>query len=430
MKKLKLDVVSTLMDKEFLEDYEAQEHEEIKLFMKNVTEGKFSKNQRFPPENRFKKLHKPITYIGSTNNPIWPVIPFSGSTIVPLIAAKKTTFESLHKFSINQIEEMVTFSEDTGKIQFVLMDDPTKYIKLDFFDPIFERLRPPQFVGMPSSKFIKFSDVKRYSVEFSTLSSLGFGNYLAKKESHLSSEVVQRVYMRNIQGNYIMARALANPVMSEELRDALVTDYDQAMGILHVVNLLLLRPLRNPLKCTESYDLKTLKIAHRFMKARGINVKKSLFPREMGKLLMKKFTHYPESLEVCKYLVHKYEEQDLIRLFNVLNEGIMGNHPEIVEKTEKELSILLDNIWTDKSFSRKTTGIKFGIPLLIGAIGTVAAGLPGAFTGLLSAIGFNVLDKIFELNEESISKKIAKEVSKNHQVMIFDFKKKYSLTSK
>lgn len=418
------------MDKEFLEDYEAQEHQEIKSFIKNITEGKFSKKQIFPPENRFKKLHKPVVYRGSINSPIWPVVPFSGSTIIPLIAAEKNTFERLHQFSINQIEEMVTFAEDTGKIQFVLMDDPTNYIKLDFFDPIFERLRPPQFIGIPTSKFIKSSEIKRLAVEFSTLSSLGFEDYLLKQQNNYSRDVVQRVYIRNIQGNYIMARALANSAMSQELRDAIVTDYHQAMEIINLVNLLLLRPLRNPLKCTESFDLATLKGTHQFMKSRGVDVKKPLFPCEIGKLLMKKLTNYPESLEACKFLVHEYKERDVIRLFNALNEAIIGNHPDIVEKTEKELSIVLDNIWTDKSYSRKTTGIKVGIPLLIGAVGAVAAGLPGAFTGILSAIGFNALDTLFELKEESISKKIAKAFSKSHQVMIFDFKKKYPLTNK
>jgi hypothetical protein len=121
------------MDKEFLDDYEAKERQEIECFIKSISEGKFSKTQIFPTENRFKKLHNPITYRGSMGVGLWSLVPFSGSTIIPLLAAEKKIFENLHKFSINQIEEMVTFAEDTGKIQFVLLNEPTAYSWTRFF---------------------------------------------------------------------------------------------------------------------------------------------------------------------------------------------------------------------------------------------------------------------------------------------------------
>jgi hypothetical protein len=294
-------------------------------------------------------------------------------------------------------------------------------------DPIFERLRPPQFIGIPLTDFVNSNDTKTLGVEFSTLSSLGFDDYVYEMNRNRANDNLCRHLMSNFAGNYIMIRALADSNVSEDLRDAVVSNYPLAMTIFNAMNILMLRPLRNPLRCIESYPLVDLKDTHQFVKTRGIDDGKTTFPWEIGKLLMKKLTYYPESLDACKDLVSEYKEQDVCSLFGALNQGIMRNHPDVVEKNEKELSIVLDNIWKDKGFRRRITGIKIGVPLLLGAVGTVAAGLPGTFAGLLSAVGFNGLDKIFELNEEAFSKKIVKAISQNHQIIIFDFKKKYHL---
>jgi len=87
-------------------------------------------------------LQYPITYRGDTDVPIWPLAAFSGSTIVPLMPIDKEHFESFHNFRISEIEQLVSYIEDTGKIQFVLVRKPTDYYKLDFLEPIFKRLRP------------------------------------------------------------------------------------------------------------------------------------------------------------------------------------------------------------------------------------------------------------------------------------------------
>ena len=422
--------VSRSMDREFLEDYEKKELQEINRFIKSVSEGRFSKTQRFPPDQRFRKLHDPVIYPGSMNMPIWPLVSFSGSTIIPLLPAEKGMFEKLHRFRVHEIDEIVSFAEETGKIQFVLMRKPTDYHELDFLNPIFERLKPPQFIGMPLKEFASHDVLTKYGVEFSTLVNLGFSNYVRRTSSYASRTDLFETYMTNLQGNYIMIKAVASSDICKDLEDALVTDYERAMELILLMDVLILRPLRNPLRCTESYVLETLKKAHQFANKHKIKMQAKPFPCEIGRLLMHKLTRYPESLEACKQLAAQYDEQDVHKLINAINEGILRDQPDVVEKNEDELSIVLDNIWADKSLHRGITGIKFGVPLFLGAVGTIAAGLSGSYVGLLAGIGFDVVDKILELKEEAFTEKISKAFCSSYQAIIFDFRKKYSLAGK
>lgn len=418
------------MDKEFLEDYEEKERQEIEQFIKSALEEKFLITQRFPPETRFGKLHAPVVYRGTPRVDIWPLVPFSGSTIIPLLPAEKETFERLHRFEVDEIDEIVSFAEETGKIQFVLMEKPTKYSKLDFLDPIFERLTPPQFSGMPLKIFASYDSLNKFSIEFSTLANLGFADYVRETNPYRVERNLLEKFMNNLRGNYMMIKTLASSDICQDLENSLVSDHKRAMDLFHVTDILILRPVRNPLRCIESYTLEDLRKARQFAKSRGIKMHKKPFPCEIGKLLMKKLTYYPESLEACKELVAHYDEQDVCRLFNEINKGVIRDQPDMVERSQAELSIVLDNIWTDKSLQRKIAGIRFGVPLLIGAVGTIAAGISGAFVGLLSGIGFNVIDKLFELKKEAFSEKVSKSLCLSYQSIIFDFKKKYSLADK
>lgn len=105
----------------------------------------------------------------------------------------------------------------------------------------------------------------------------------------------------------------------------------------------------------------------------------------------------------------------------------MHEQPDAIQKSESELSSVLDNIWKDKSLTRNMTGIRFGVPLALGVVGTVVTGLSGGYVGLLSGLGFDAIDALLQLKEKALSEKISKAFSSSQQVAIFDFKKKYSI---
>ena len=416
------------MDKYFLRDYEAKEKEEIESFLKTVSEGKFLKSDRFPSEQRFKNLHLPVTYKGSTGVPLWPVVAFSGSVVVPLLPAEPQTFEQMHGFRTKEIDHMVSFAEETGKIQFVLLRPPTDYTRLDFLDPIFTRLKPPQFMGIPVTAFASRNILDKYYEEFSAVAEAGYRQYVYKTSTYSSNKEVFDSLMTNLQGNYMMIRALAAPEMSEDFAKIFSTDYEMGSKIIDMLNILVLRPLRNPLRSVEAYSMNEIGYAQKYAASSGIKNEGKVFPCELGKLLLRKLTHYPESLEACKQLTALYEDNDVTKLFNAINEGITKNDSDILIKKEHELSAALDNVWENKSIERRSDAIKFGVPLALGAIGTIAAGLPGAYAGLLSGLGFDALDKIFEFKGESFTENISKAFAPSYQTIIFEFQKAHHST--
>ena len=361
--------------------------------------------------------------------PIWPLVAFSGSAIVPIMPIEREQFESFHMFKISEIEQMVSFAEDTGKLQFLLMRQPTDYYKLDFLEPIFKRLRPPQFMGIPIYEYANYDTLSQYYREFTAIADSGFRDHVRKVSAVGHNKRAFDSLMTNLQGDYMMLRAISNTEFSEEFAQLFRSDFENAGKLLETIDILVLRPLRNPLKCMDAYPLETIRVGQSIGLDNAFN-SGNRFPCELGRLLMKKMTCYPESLDACKQITANYDDQDVIKLLQAVNEGVSKNNPEAVEKNEKELSAALDNVWNNKALLRKITGIRFGVPLMLGAIGTVAGGLSGGYAGLLSGLGFNAADRLFEYRGDAFSEKMSKFLTPSYQAIIFDFKKKYSLDSK
>ena len=242
------------LKREFLQDYQRQETEEILGFIKRVEEGKFAQNEIFPSQKRFTKIHDPVIYRGNMGIPIWPLISFSGSAVIPLMPVENENFEKLHHFKIDQIEEMVSFTEETGKIQFVLMRKPTDYYKLDFLDPIFERLRPPQFIGIPIGQYASDDLLRKYYKEFTIIANQGFRAYV-RRSSYGADKRTFDTLMTNLRGNYMMIRAIVDSDLSNDFADNFASDYESAMRMMDMIDVLVLRPLRNPLRCVDACPL-------------------------------------------------------------------------------------------------------------------------------------------------------------------------------
>lgn len=92
----------------------------------------------------------------------------------------------------------------------------------------------------------------------------------------------------------------------------------------------------------------------------------------------------------------------------------------------QENSEILDNVWSDKTIPRRVKDLQIGIPLFMAAIGGVAAGPIGATGGFLAGLGYNLAEKIIDLNTEGLSERLAKLKTKSYQANIYDFKKKYN----
>jgi len=410
------------LDREYLEDYEQKENEEFRrLVMKRIEKGKFDfKKDRYPPDNRFIKLHKPVAYIDDTKN-IWAQIPFSGSLIIALTPVTRYDFERSY-FQISDIPKVIDFIRETGKLQMVLAESPRWYQGLDFLDKIFEELKPPVIGYVPLSLYENEKEIQKAQETFHTLAHLKLIDVLQKD---IIPRRPSRYFAYALEGMCATYTFLGVGSYSivENIENLLADDPYQAIHLLDICNRFIEIPTLNLRYDLENFSLdkigevKSLPLIYQPKEIR--------FPCEIGKFLLKKLTYAAQDMRACYYLMDNYDAYDLQKVQSSLNEAIVTNHPEIVNKSAKELSEILDNVWNDKTIPRRVKGLQIGIPLSMAAIGCVAAGPVGATGGFLAGLGYSVADKFIDLETEGLSERIAKLKTKSYQANIYDFEQKY-----
>ena len=85
----------------------------------------------------------------------------------------------------------------------------------------------------------------------------------------------------------------------------------------------------------------------------------------------------------------------------------------------------MTELWENKTLRKSIEGLRFGIPISIAIIGSIASGLVGGIGGFLAGLGISVSSKALDIKREDLSEKIVKYFSPDYQVNVFDFKKKY-----
>lgn len=414
------------MEKEFLEDYEQKEHSEYEKFRKKVLEGKFdSKKERYPPNERFHKLKEPVAEAYAFES-IWPQVPLFGSLIIPIFPRDKEHFQEIHGFEANDIERLVDFAKDTGKIQFALRAYPTAYIGLDFLEPIFTELRPPLPVVYPFEDVIEKKEIKKYTIEFYTLAGFGLLDYIKGAYLQLGEEYTKKRiddYLRD----YILLKSLGYDDIVDNIEEAMVCDLSEALGMYAAFGNLITEPKVKLLRATEVYSREY--ILELFQIGRGMEkfeqeIRGIMFSYDIGKFLMSKLAYMPEGYHACVKLIDSYKQEDLYKVAEALDKGIKEERKDEVYEKKNEFEAILDKVWEDGRVEMRKEGIKYGIPISLGIIGTL---LGGPATGILAGLGFSVPDRIIGINTERISEKIAKIITPNHCVAIYDFKKKYEI---
>ena len=132
----------------------------------------------------------------------------------------------------------------------------------------------------------------------------------------------------------------------------------------------------------------------------------------------------PESFDACKDVISRYEQQDLYRVLESLQEAIKNSNADSIREKNIELNTILDNTWHDEQIARRIKGLKYGIPISTALIGSAAVGLIGGFGGFIAGLIPNAI----KVNEESIEETIAKLKIPSYLINIFDFKKKYDIS--
>jgi hypothetical protein len=408
------------MDKEYLEDYQQNEVGEHDKLGKMIADGNFGIDDIFPPEERFIKLSKPIAWSYHKRD-IWVQIPFAGSTVVMLYPVHKKYFYYAHGFEISDINALVDFIKETGKVQFIVDWPPTAFEGLDYLEPIFNELNPPTYYGVQTYLPPDDIQLKKARIEFDTLASLGFYQLLKTVFSKEPSGYIQK-RMHDYKIDYLVLNKLGLSNLVEYIGNLMVDDPVAASHAYTIIAYFICLPRLNPLKAVHNTDMNLFLEAQKYM-----SVKTPRFPCEIGKFLLNKLTYYPESLSACKELIAHYRDYDLTQLLTSMNESVTTSNVDLVNISIENISETLDNIWNDSSIKRKIKAIQFGIPLSLTALGTIALGPIGTLGGLLSGLGFSVASELLKIESDTIGEMISKSLSKSYQVNIFNFQKKYKI---
>ncbi len=145
---------------------------------------------------------------------------------------------------------------------------------------------------------------------------------------------------------------------------------------------------------------------------------------DVGELLINKLTAGTEGYLGCQSLIDMYKQYDLQKLLISIENGIKRKKIDTIKSNTRELSTLLDNLWDDAKISRLSRGISFGVPLLLGTVGPLAAQQILGVGDILAGLGFRAFDKKIT---PVISDRLAKIIGSDYLVAIYDLKKKYNI---
>ena len=407
---------------EFLEDYEKKELERIGKFLKRLEEGKVSSGEIYPPKNRFIKLKEPIAKpIGA---PVWSVVPFYGSTIITLVPrSDKSKFDEIYNlsegFTSRDIDKMIDLVKETGRIQFVISNFPTLYKNLEFLEPLFTELNPPMIPDI-SLAIIGERKCKEYFIEFDTLAQFGFKQYISHTADAGLGENYIRKRVADYAFDYIALKFLGYNELAEEIGYSMITDIPRASKLFTLFGNMITVPSFDILKRIYNFTRESLTAAYELGKPYGIEPR--AIPCEIGRFILRKLVRYPENLNGCWEIIQYYDDNELYKVLNALNEGVKEKKIDIIKDKRIDLNEILDNIWNETAKIKRNADIA---RVAIGLLGCLSANLSS--TGVLAGLGFAVIDKIVGLKLDSVGEKFAKFFSPNYLVTIYDFKKKYNI---
>jgi len=412
------------LDREYLEDYEQKEKAEYERLLKDIQENRFSfEKDRFPPDERFINLQKPVSRFSGKSQHIsklWAQIPFCGSSIIILPPISKFRFEQVF-FEVSEIPKIIDFIKDTGRLQVALAKSVLMYEGLDYLEPFLDRLNPPVYFGFPIDFLGNQKEIQKANITFDTIARARFLDLLTKISCEYGSS--HFLPMLKLAHDIYVTLKLGHFAIVEIIENLMIDDPQRAFELLHICSQFIYNPFTD-LRCNLTNftlgEIRSSKILPRFYQPQ-----ETKFPCEIGKFLMKKSTYAPYGMDACKELMYNYDAYDLRGVQESLNKAIVANDPDIVNKSTGELSEILDNVWNDKTIPRKVKGVQIGIPLSMAAIGSVAAGPIGAAGGFLAGLGYSVADKFIDLETEGLSERLAKLKTKSYQANVYDFKQKY-----
>ncbi len=414
------------LDSEYLRDYFLKEYEEWEKVKERILKGKFDfKNEIYPPASRFTKIQEPITTLSAYGlndlNDILAQVPFSGSVVINLTPLKEKDFNETF-FDVKELPQVIDFALQTGKIQFVLGGYMEAYESLDYLKPVFEKLKPPVYFGLPTSLWADSKKIEEIKTQFLTIVNKKYLPWYREQYTAegYSDQQINTAFSKKL-ATYCYLKSQKISIV-DEIERLFSTDPEKANHILNLCKSYIVENANSLLSHSRNYSLTEEKEATLFK----IPGKEIALPCEIGKFLFKKLTYAPLGIDACKELMYHYDEYDLKGVQQALSTGIKENKIDIVETEAEGISEILDNVWKDKTISNRIKVLRGGIPFSMAIIGSLAAGPIGTAGGFLAGLGYTVADKFIDLGTDTISEKIGKFGAKTYLANVFDFKRDYA----
>lgn len=368
-------------DKEALTDYFEKERSLFETFLRHLADGRCDENTRYPPLSRFPRINHPIARAIPWRSSIYPIIPFYGTTIVPIYPCPKRDFETFNGFSPDDIDRIVDFIKDTGKLQFTLTERPSKYESIDFLDPLFDVLKPPVDFLIPYEYSVDRTAFKKFGQEFQTVAGFGFTRYIVDgfMRKGCPADLAYDIIVNNSK-DYAFAKCLGYSDLTNLIDTMLMEDYISARKLLAITTWFISSEFLSPLRLITNYSKEILAWIHSGI-SYGSDAPEEYeptvgIPFEIGRFLIRKMTFMPGDFEACKDIIGYYDQSDLHRLLTNLETGIKDGNVDAIAASRKELDTILDNLWQDANSIRnrmKTTEV--GIPFGLAVVGTLAVDL-------------------------------------------------------
>lgn len=243
------------MNRDYLIDYQERETELIRDFYKKVLEGRFGPNDSYPPSDRFVKLKSPVATSAPFES-IWPQIPLFGSLVICLQPCREDLFFSNFGFEIEDIDRLVDFAKDTGKIQFALGSPATTFQGLDYLDPIFKELNPPGMAPIPLDTLTSRDKIKKYMIEFYTIAEINFKKTIYEFASFQSAslETMNKI-MEDYLFDYIVLKSLGYEKVIEKIEEYMLYEPDEAAKLFNIYAYYIIDPKTNTFKAINNYGL-------------------------------------------------------------------------------------------------------------------------------------------------------------------------------
>jgi len=413
------------MNKEYLLNYQKKEYEDINRFYKKVRNGNFSINDTYPPRKRFRKLRDPVG-TNAYHESIWPQIPLFGSLVVCLHPVREDQFQKFFGFSVDDLDKLIDFCKDTGKIQFAIGAPATNFEGLEYLDAVFEELNPPGIAPIPLDVYGSREEIKECVIEFYTLADINFKRKIYEwgTSEGFSIGKLNKAY-EDYCVDYIVLKLLGFNDEIEIIKDLLISNPLEVVNYFNLYATLIVNPKIMSFRAIENFGLDELKGL--LIKSDQNNIKEYKLPCEIGNFIINKLTAYPEGFEACKDVIGKYDQEDLYLLMDSLNTGVKLNNADLINKTKQDISEIIDNIWDDANIKSKKFFTKMTLSMGIAIIGELAGKIISPGLGILASLGFNLVDELISEKSESISTKITKLFIPNHLCVVYDFKNKYNI---